>query len=94
MTIIFMKYVLAAIYHKYFIKFLDYMIMAMEMERFENKRLLTVKELAEMLGLKPQTIYNRMNQGLLPIKRKKIGRLVRFEKRDVDKFIKSLPSRR
>ncbi len=59
-----------------------------------NRILLSVAELAGILSIRPQTIYNKMSQGLFPIKHKKIGKLVRFDRRELDKFLDSLPDYR
>ena len=47
--------------------------------------LLTVDELAEYLGLKKQTIYNWLNQG--KISGIKIGKVWRFEKKEIDNWL-------
>ena len=57
----------------------------------QAKKLLSVKDVAEMLGLRPQTIYNRLSLNLFPIRHKKLGRLVRFEAEEVERFLKNLP---
>jgi excisionase family DNA binding protein len=57
-----------------------------------RKRLLSVKELAEYLGLKAQTIYNRLSAGTFPIKHKRIGRLVKWDIQDVNFYLDSLPA--
>ena len=57
------------------------------------KRLLSVKEVAIYLGLSPRTIYNGVAPGSknpFPVKAKRIGKLVRFDIRDLDKFCDSL----
>jgi len=56
-----------------------------------HTRLLSVGEVAALMGLRPQTVYNKMSQGLFPVKHKKIGRLVRFDWREVEKYLDSLP---
>ena len=58
-----------------------------------GKRLLTVKEAAIYLGLSPRTIYNmiaRSSKKPFPVKPKRIGKLVRFDIMDLDRYIKSL----
>jgi len=55
-----------------------------------EKRMIGVKELAEYIGLRPQTIRNKVNCGTFPIPTKKIGRLLKWERRDVDKYLDSL----
>ena len=48
--------------------------------------LLSVEELAAYLGLKKQTIYNWLNQGR--ICGIKIGKVWRFEKSDIEKWLR------
>ena len=57
-----------------------------------SKRLLGVKELSNYLGLKPQTVYNRVSAGNFPIKHKRLGRLLRWELREVDHYLDGLPA--
>lgn len=53
----------------------------------KRKRLLNIEELADYLGLKRQTIYNWLHQkkfsGI------KIGGVWRFDKREINKWLKS-----
>ena len=63
------------------------------MEQIIEKRLLSVEETAQYLGLSPRTIYNgthRKSKNPFPVKPKRIGKLVKFDRLDLDKFIKSL----
>lgn len=58
-----------------------------------NKRLLSVEETAEYLGLSPRTIYNqicRKAKRPFPLKPKRIGKLVKFDKHDIDAYIDAL----
>jgi predicted DNA-binding transcriptional regulator AlpA len=59
-----------------------------------EKRMLGVKDLAEYLGIKPQTIYNQVPAGTFPIKRKAIPglRRLKWDRRDVDRYLDKLPS--
>ena len=50
-----------------------------------------IKGLGEYIGIKPQTIYNKINKGDFPIPFKKVFGRIRFEKDDIDRFIKKLP---
>lgn len=55
-------------------------------------KLLTVKELAALLQISERTIYNGIgvhSKHPFPIKPKRIGRLIRFDSRDVEKYIES-----
>jgi excisionase family DNA binding protein len=61
--------------------------------RQAGKRLLTVEETAIYLGLSPRTIYNmiaRSSKKPFPVKPKRIGKLVRFDIEDLEKYVKSL----
>ncbi len=65
----------------------------MEMEKINGKRLLSVEETAEYLGISNRTIYNmigRRKRNKFPIPVKRFGRLVKFDIRDVDAYIDSL----
>jgi excisionase family DNA binding protein len=56
------------------------------------KRLLSVEEAAHYLGMAPRTIYNAVapkSKNPFPVKAKRIGKLVRFDIRDLDSFIDS-----
>ena len=58
-----------------------------------GRRLLTVDELADRLQLSGRTIYNRCapkSKNPFPIRAKRIGKLLRFDTRDVDDYITSL----
>ncbi len=55
-----------------------------------TKRLLTVQELAERLNISPGTIYNWISKGSFPIRVRRIGRLVRFSREDVEHFLNGL----
>jgi predicted DNA-binding transcriptional regulator AlpA len=54
------------------------------------KRMLDIKELAMRIGLRPQTIRNKLNCGTLPIKTKKIGRKLLWDIAEVDRFLDGL----
>lgn len=54
----------------------------------ENKKsggLMTVKEVAEYLGLAEGTIYQKVSKGQIPYV--KLGRNVRFRKDDIDEWV-------
>ena len=61
-------------------------------ERKINRRMLGVSELADYLGLAPQTIRNKLVNGTLPIPAKKIGKLLKFDRKDVDAYVEKLPT--
>ncbi|MBU8934887.1 MAG: helix-turn-helix domain-containing protein [candidate division Zixibacteria bacterium] len=51
------------------------------------KKLLTLNELAETLGVKPATVYKWTHLGTIPYI--KVGRLVRFREEDIERWLKS-----
>ena len=55
-----------------------------------EKRMPSIKELSSYLGLSPQTIYNKLSAGTFPIKTKRIYRLLKWDRRDVDRFLDKL----
>lgn len=60
----------------------------------EPRKLLTVEQTAERLGIAAQTIYNGISRRTLkpfPIKAKRWGRKVLFDSVDVESFIESMP---
>jgi excisionase family DNA binding protein len=54
--------------------------------------MLGVRELAEYLGLKAQTVYNKVSAGTFPIKHRRIGRLLKWDIQDVDLYLDRLPA--
>jgi excisionase family DNA binding protein len=59
----------------------------------QGKRLLTVEQTAIYLGLSPRTIYNAVapkSKAPFPVKPKRIGKLVRFDIKDLDRYVDSL----
>jgi excisionase family DNA binding protein len=57
------------------------------------KRLLSVEEAAAYLGLRPRTLYNRVapkSKNPLPIKVKRIGKLVKLDIKDLETYVDSL----
>ncbi len=57
-----------------------------------EKRMLGVQELSKYLGLRPQTIYNKVSAGDFPIRHKRLGRLLRWDIRDIDSYLDGLPA--
>ncbi len=56
--------------------------------------LLTPKQLADLLGLSVQTLYNRRSLGASMPVSVHIGNQIRFRQSDVDRWLASLPSGR
>jgi excisionase family DNA binding protein len=62
-----------------------------------TRRLLTIDETAEYLGLAPTTLYKMVSQRRLPFV--KVGRLLRFDSRLIDEWLQAqtvmpMPERR
>jgi len=57
-----------------------------------EKRLLSVKELSEYIGLSPQTIYNKVNRGNFPIPYKRVFELLKWEREEVNEFLNQCAS--
>lgn len=56
-----------------------------------QKRMMNFVELAEYIGLRPQTIRNKYYAGEFPIPAKKIFSKVLWDKKDVDKYLDKIP---
>ena len=56
------------------------------MSRVVDQRYLSVSETATYLGLSPKTIYAWAEKGAIPAY--KVGRVWRFDKTDVDDFVR------
>jgi predicted DNA-binding transcriptional regulator AlpA len=57
------------------------------------KRLLSIEETAAFLGISPRSIYNGVapkSKHPFPIKAKRIGKLVKFDIRDLEAYIAEL----
>ena len=62
------------------------------MSDLNNKELLSVKETAELLGIACSTIYNKTSKKAeqkFPIPYVKVGRLIKFERRDITSWLDS-----
>ncbi len=59
-----------------------------------GKRLLTISEAASYLGLSPRTLYNavapKSKCPILGLRFKHIGKLVRFDIKDLDTYVEGL----
>jgi len=65
----------------------------MEKKNENMKRLFSVEEAADFLGLSARTIYNGIapkSKNPFPVKVKRIGKLCKFDIRDLEKFVASL----
>jgi excisionase family DNA binding protein len=62
----------------------------MEDKRWIDPRLLTVEEAGRYLSISPRTIYNQVSGKRFPIKPLRVGRSLRFDRYDLDKYIESL----
>ncbi len=57
------------------------------------KRLLSVDETAAYLGVSPRTIYNAVapkSKNPFPVKPKRVGKLVKFDIRDLERYVDTL----
>jgi predicted DNA-binding transcriptional regulator AlpA len=60
------------------------------MESDSRRRLIDINELAKIVNLAVQTIRNQLSNGSFPIPPKKIGGALRWDSRDVEKFLDNL----
>lgn len=56
-----------------------------------ERRMIGIEELADYIGIRPQTIRNKINLGTFPIPTRKIGRLLKWDRTDVDRYLDRLP---
>ena len=57
------------------------------------KRLLSVDETAQYLGISSRTLYNQIGPNAkkkFPVRAKRVGRLVKFDIRDLEQYVDSL----
>ncbi|NIM99473.1 MAG: helix-turn-helix domain-containing protein [candidate division Zixibacteria bacterium] len=54
-------------------------------EEFKPRRLVSVREAAALLGLSGKTLYNRINEGILPLF--KLSRSVRISVADLERYV-------
>ena len=55
--------------------------------------LLTINEVAEILQISPRSIYNQVRKKAdkqFPIRVRRVGKLIRFDRKDVEKYIADL----
>ena len=60
------------------------------MRMLVDKQYFTIDQLSEYLSIKKSTLYSKVGSGEIPFY--KIGRLIRFRKDDVDRWMDSLKS--
>ena len=56
----------------------------------KQRRLLTVKEAGDYLGISARSIYNKLSARKFPIRPLRLGRAIRFDIRDLDSYIEEL----
>ena len=57
-----------------------------------ERRIMDIHELSDYTGFSPQTIYNQLSAGTFPIKTKRIGRRLKWDRRDVDRYLDQVPT--
>jgi excisionase family DNA binding protein len=57
-----------------------------------ERRMLGIQELTDYTGLSRQTVYNQLSAGTFPIKTKRMGRRLKWDRRDVDRYLDHLPA--
>jgi len=55
-----------------------------------EKRLWGIEELGEYLGIRPQTIRNRLSGGTFPIPVKKVCGRIKFDRKEVESYLDKL----
>ena len=56
-------------------------------KEWNKKLLIGVREMARLLDIAPQTVYNSVSKGDFPIEVKRVGRLVKFRLADVERYV-------
>lgn len=72
---------------------LDYLIELLEKERNGTRRFLTKEEAAEYMGMSPYTLDEYQRLGKLAIPSVKIGSMVRYDIKDIERYGDELPRR-
>jgi excisionase family DNA binding protein len=60
-------------------------------DQFNDKRLLTVQELAHYVGMSHWTVRAKVRKNEFPFKPRRLGKFLRFDIQEVDRYINSLP---
>ena len=59
--------------------------------QFHDKRLISVQDLAEYLGMSPWTIRAKIRNDEFPFKPRRLGRFLKFDIQEVEQYVNSLP---
>ena len=60
-------------------------------EQFRGKRLMSVQDLAQYLGMSPWTVRAKIRNDEFPFKPRRLWRFLKFDIEEVDRYINSLP---
>jgi len=60
-------------------------------DQYQEKRLINVQELAQYLGMSHWTVRTKVRNNEFPFKPRRLGRFLRFDIHEVDRYINSLP---
>jgi len=63
--------------------------MTLKEKHLNNKTLLTIEELSEILRIATGSIRNQLCLGTFPLQPLKIGHLIRFRSEDVERYLES-----
>ena len=59
--------------------------------QFQDKRLMSVQDLAQYLGMSPWTVRAKIRKNEFPFKPRRLGRFLKFDIQEVDRYINNLP---
>ena len=60
-------------------------------DQFHDKRLMSVQELAQYLGMSHWTVRAKVRNDEFPFKPRRLGRFLKFDIQEVNRYINSLP---
>jgi excisionase family DNA binding protein len=60
-------------------------------DQFQDKRLMSVQELAQYLGMSHWTVRAKIRNDEFPFKPRRLGRFLKFDIQEVDRYINNLP---
>ncbi len=72
---------------------LEYLIELLEKSQRSNRRFLESDEAAEYLGMSAYTLDKYQREGILAVPSIKIGKFVKYDRKDLEKYCDSLPRR-